>query len=585
MAYLIKQRQNGGRYTTIYATVATWADLPKGGRGAVQQRLYVGRFNADKDTVRVSKGIVGPCALDIDFGDLRSRVSEAGNLEAVREWLRSQCDSPPPSAASGLRLCLRTDELGTALIGQCHVLRTLAAETGLERCLLETFGEAEGLALLHLAMHQLVAARPLYLAASWLDDLWLPKAIADFDFSSAGLSRFMNRVGRSETTRQAFYESWLRRRGGPRALIYDTTSISTYASTLEAAAFGHNRDGEHLPQENLALVCDRTDGMPLFCRLVPGSVPDVITLDATARMLRALGLAEAEFALDRGFYSNSNLRELLLHGHHFTIGALLSCRQSKELLARYRTTLKSPRHSICHEGRCVRHVRDSWEVDMGRDANGAKRGKRVVEAHVFFDPRRHADRISELDERVFALEDRASRESFANQGQAKAWLVENARRLAPCLGIGVGPDGAVTLHRKPRAIASRTATAGYHIVLCDTPGREPVEVLSDYRSRDRVEKLFHMLKNGDGQRRFRTGNQSVAEGRILLAFLALALRAELENRLRDSGLLKTVSLAEFLAEMGRIRAIRLPGGDRLLREISKRQRKWLESVRVPPIQL
>ena len=65
MAYLIKQRQNGGRYTTIYATVATWADLPKGGRGAVQQRLYVGRFNADKGTVRVSKGIVGPCALII----------------------------------------------------------------------------------------------------------------------------------------------------------------------------------------------------------------------------------------------------------------------------------------------------------------------------------------------------------------------------------------------------------------------------------------------------------------------------------------------------------------------------------------
>ena len=108
-----------------------------------------------------------------------------------------------------------------------------------------------------------------------------------------------------------------------------------------------------MPQENLALVCDRSDGMPLFCRLVPGSVPDVVTLDATARILRALGLKDIEFALDRGFYSNSNARELLLKGHHFTLGVLLSCKQSTDLVARHRAALNSPKRSIFHEGRSV----------------------------------------------------------------------------------------------------------------------------------------------------------------------------------------------------------------------------------------
>ena len=53
---------------------------------------------------------------------------------------------------------------------------------------------------------------------------------------------------------------------------------------------------------------------------------------------------------------------------------------------------------------------------------------------MFFDLRRHADGAAELDERVFTLEDKAARETFANRGEARRWLAENARQLASCLG-------------------------------------------------------------------------------------------------------------------------------------------------------
>jgi len=60
------------------------------------------------------------------------------------------------------------------------------------------------------------------------------------------------------------------------------------------------------------------------------------------------------------------------------------------------------------------------------------------------------------------------------------------------------------------------------------------------------------------------------------------LRAEIENRMRRADMLKRTSVAEFLAEMGKIRAIRLPDGTRLLREVSKRQREWLAKIGLPP---
>jgi len=597
MAYLTAQKQGGGLYTTIYATVATWGDLGGGRRGAVQQRFYVGRLDGDSGLVRVTKGIAGSRRVEVDLETLRERVKAAGSVAAVETWLRGLCASGVGSVAAAAPaadapeslpspepvVLLPSRDVGTALVGQAHVLGGLARSIGLDRCLAEAFGEPVGEALLHLAMHQAVRGAPLYLAEAWLDDLWLPECLAGFDFSSPGLSRLMDAVGRRETDRQSFYGAWMAERRHPRALVYDTTSISTYAADLEAAAFGHNRDGEPLPQENLALVCNRADGMPLFCRLVPGSVPDVVTLDATARMLRALGLEDTEFALDRGFYSNSNARDLLAMGHHFTLGVLLSCRQSRDILARHRAALDSPRRSICHEGRSVRHIREDWTVDMGRDRDRNRLPGRTVDAHLYFDLRRHADQTASLDEKVFAIEDKAARETFGEIGDARRWLAENARQLAPCLGADKDADGRVTVRRRPRAIAARAANFGYQLILCDTVGRDPAAVLADYRSRDRAEKLFDLLKNDDGQHRLRTGNQTVAEGRIFLAFLALVLRAETENRLRTAGLLRKITVAEFLAEVGKIRAIRLPEGDRLLREVTKRQREWIAAIGLPPV--
>ncbi len=265
----------------------------------------------------------------------------------------------------------------------------------------------------------------------------------------------MDAVGRDETTRQAFYQSWMAARRHPCALVYEANSVSPYAATLEAVVFVHNRDGEPLSQENLALVCDRTDGMPLSCRLVPGSVPDVVTLEVAVRMLRALGLTDSEFARDRGFYSNSNAREMPRNGHHFTLGVLLGCRQSTALLAKYRAALNSPKRSICHEGRSVRHVREVWKLDMGWDKHGKRRAARIGEAHVFFDLRRHADRTANLDERVSAIEGVAARVPSApvpssTQGTSGSSVTPSdgtRSPFSPTIASATGPRSSSTRSR------------------------------------------------------------------------------------------------------------------------------------------
>ena len=165
MAYLTFQKQGGGRYTSIFATVARWGDLKGGRRGAVQERLYVGRLDRRTGRVRLSKGMAGGSGLEIEVEELRRRVKESGAIEAVQAWLGGLCPGMAGVRAGGAFAGLRGD-LGTALVGQVYALGEMAKAMGLDRCLAGAFGEQVGLALLHLAMHQAVRGEPLYLAAA-----------------------------------------------------------------------------------------------------------------------------------------------------------------------------------------------------------------------------------------------------------------------------------------------------------------------------------------------------------------------------------------------------------------------------------
>ena len=98
-------------------------------------------------------------------------------------------------------------------------------------------------------------------------------------------------------------------------------------------SLGYNRDREALPQLNLNMVHARDLDLPLYFRVIPGSVPDVATLAATADILRALGLSDFDFSLDRGFYSSANLWHFHDNGIGFTIGAPLGHEASAVLAA------------------------------------------------------------------------------------------------------------------------------------------------------------------------------------------------------------------------------------------------------------
>jgi hypothetical protein len=535
-----------------------WNDWDSKRKRSVQRRFYVGRIAPEGGDVLLNKRFTGGGEVRVPLEEVRVHAGERAGFEA---WLRALAGGP--GAPDGVA---RVD-----IAGDAWLVRHLAKASGLEEELVRVFGVEEGCALAGLATHQFVTGHALYRAQAWLSQREFPAAWKGPLVAESGVHGFVARVGADVGRREEFLERWVGRHQGGAAVLFDTTSVSSYSASLDLAEWGYNRDDESLPQVNFSLAA-APDGVPLFYRVLPGSIPDVRTVATTLRIARDYGLEKLGLSLDRGFYSAANLRDLLGLGGGLIMGVPWSVAQAQALFKRHRARLESPRHAFLYGGLPLRHVADVWRHD---DA--------VLAAHLFFDPGRHAETVLRFEKHVFGLAEKAGREHFRDWREAKAWIAENAGVRAACLRV-VADEGVPRVVPKPNRIAAATARAGYTLAI--TRGRDAADetaeaVLRDYRARDMAEKLFDVFKTEHGQYRLRTASDDSVQGRFFLGFATLVLRAELEKRMRAASLHKTMTDANVLDELGKAKALVTRKGTRILLEVSKKQRELLAALKVP----
>jgi transposase len=96
--------------------------------------------------------------------------------------------------------------------------------------------------------------------------------------------------------------------------------------------YGYNRDWESLPQINLSLILDRDKGIPVMYEIFSGSISDVSTLSGTLKKIRSDGIQNYVAVMDCGFFSLSNLSELMTNKISFIMTARLQLTDLKHQL-------------------------------------------------------------------------------------------------------------------------------------------------------------------------------------------------------------------------------------------------------------
>lgn len=99
-----------------------------------------------------------------------------------------------------------------------------------------------------------------------------------------------------------FLKEWLGAQKPSSNLLFDISSISTYGRSNPYAEYGYNRDREHLPQVNLALLSSCKTGLPLWYRELKGSMSDKAVLDNVLDELDKYDVGRFTFIGDRGFF-------------------------------------------------------------------------------------------------------------------------------------------------------------------------------------------------------------------------------------------------------------------------------------------
>ncbi|MEA4880310.1 MAG: transposase, partial [Synergistaceae bacterium] len=138
----------------------------------------------------------------------------------------------------------------------------------------------------------------------------------------------------------AFFKKQGKRRIEKEYWAFDITSISSYSEMLCQVKKGRNKEDDHLPQINLALLFGEESGLPFYYRKLPSNITDVKTVRQLMAEFDVMGYKKVSVILDRGFYSKENIDLLYRNHQKFIIGVKLGLKYVKEVLEEERENLQ-----------------------------------------------------------------------------------------------------------------------------------------------------------------------------------------------------------------------------------------------------
>ena len=366
-----------------------------------------------------------------------------------------------------------------------------------------------------------------------------------------------------------YFESLYKASGTSRRRFWalDSTSISTYSKYLDAK-FGHNKQEENIPQINIVLLTDQKTGRPLYYSRFNGSIPDISTVSFTFDNLLHIGARSFVAVMDRGYYSNDNLNEILSCGYHFLICVPLDKVDTfKDVL------LEAAQAFICgdkYESAIDENVFTKKIVYEYK--NKGKKLKKDLFVHVFYDQERAGAVTKHIQKRrveVMKMLKEHMTLDGNNQSFAKKYLIQEE-------------DGLIRINNE--AFQEANSKAGIFVCVSGCIG-EGKQAFYGYKDRRTVEDCFNDLKVKMSCDRFNTSSEESLPGKCFVEFIALSLHMRIEyllRKMKENGVkLPHHSVRTILKDLQGIKTVEFGDGYSAVKTISRTQKETLKLFHVP----
>jgi len=450
----------------------------------------------------------------------------------------------------------------TKIFGSPYLLDTICKEIDLRRMLSDAFGK-DGDIILAIAMSKLLRQTSLRNVHHLLEDSFIPEMYSlDQSFSSQWLSKFLTKLSSKEYEMSNFYNHLIN--NDTETLVYDITSLSSASKNIDWLEYGYNRDGLDLPQVNVGLVHSIQRQIPLYYKIFPGSINDVVTLDNLIAEIKAFGISKCMLILDRGFYSESNIIEMNSLGIDFVIPMPFSVKIGKGLISETNNDIENPVNARRYEGE-IYYVLER-EIEIG--------GVQLF-AYVLYNKKQESTRTSSFFNRLIDIESKLDGKKV--YGNDLEFFNRVSGNFARYLDFEVN-DQIISISRRKNAISHALNRFG-KVILLSSSKMSWEEVVSLNKERDAVEKEFDDLKNDLEMMPLRVRNLATLKGLLFIFFISLIVRSLMLQRARAAKLLDKNSIEDIMLELGKLRAVKI-GDVWRLTEISKKERNIFEKMKI-----
>ena len=444
---------------------------------------------------------------------------------------------------------------GVEIIGPSFILDKITKELGIDK-ILKKIAPDTYLQLLTMTYFLVAKGGALSHCESWSKGHANPLSNI---LTSQRISELLKK--QTEDERQTFFTKWCEKVSENDYLCYDITSVSSYSELNEYVKYGYNRDGEKLPQINLGMLFGQKSRLPVCYKRMPGSISDVSTLKNFIKTLDYLNLSRLHMVMDRGFYSKTNIDELLEYNHKFTIGVPIQRQWVESIIDAFYEEIEMPDNyrKIDGETLYIKTKLYPW---------GESRKRTYV--HVYYNSHVSAAAFDKFTEELLTYKEELE------SGQ----LVKNHEEYYKCYFIiKETPKRGRKVQYNNQAIQKhRNRYSGFFVLLSNAT-KDALEALQIYRNKDVVENSFDDLKNQIDMKRLRVHQSLTMDGRLFVQFLALIFINALREKIRSKKELENYTVRELLEEMDTLTKITYSGRyGSIISEVTKKQRIIMEAL-------
>lgn len=378
--------------------------------------------------------------------------------------------------------------------------------------------------------------------------------------TSQRISEVLNSIGIDG--KQTFFIKWMGKTAERDRLCYDITSISSYSKLNEYIKYGYNRDGEKLPQLNLAILFSQESRLPVYFQRLPGDITDVTTLHNLLKTLKAFEIQSLQYVMNKGFYSKRNVDDLIVHRHKFTLSIPLNNKWLQKVIDEIHTHIHGPRGYCKLDGEILYvHSRlYPWN-------------QRRCYLHLYYNAHARAMALDQFNEELV---------EYKSELESGQLVAEHEEAYNKFFIVKSTPKRGRTVSYNDQCIEQYISRyVGFQAMLSSSI-KDPLEALRVYRDKDVIEKSFDDLKNQLDMNRLRMHKATTFDGRLFVQFIALIYMSALRKEMRKSDLIERYTVRELLQEMETLTKVKYSGKySHILTETSKSQRNILNKLAIP----